>query len=736
MRIIKSFLFYAIGLSITGMAMFRLMDELPSTEIQSVANGEQLTVTQLLSKYHSKSVNLNFQNSQRKLEESEHTNESNEGNTDSGESETEEETEHNSEEESSVSSHSGHEMGSGSKIIFFVIMALLIGCVLKEIKKKTNIPMTPMILIIGLLMGFYSNNLYLLGDCTQLINSINPHTLLTIFIPGLVFEGAYNTDAYVMRKSKWQVLIMAGPGVLITSFILAWAFTDLFSYTSISFSEALIIGSIISTTDPVSVVALLKELGASTRFKTILEGESLLNDGTAYVFFLVCLDVVVNGGINWLDAGIKFIRLSFGGPLFGAIVGFLVSKWVGRIRKDSGLISVISVVACYIVFFYSENYLEVSGILALVSLGVYLSGFMKVNLSHEIDHTVHTVWGFCGFSLETLIFLISGTYIGAKFHEYQDLTLTTTDIWKALIFYPFLTLVRYLVTLIQLPVLNKVGYKITGTSALILSYGGLRGAIALSLGMLVAVDSRLNQHFRDVCLFYVVTTIVFTVCVNGLTIKLLMKVSGFLKKDPIKEKMKHGILRKMLVNTLKEKINVKEEDDLCYANWDQVEHLSKLRQYKVLERLAYKTNQSHPLDTEIINLSMGDESERGSIDDTQGKNNDARKNTKETKLQKLRHHLHHNGLDISGASEDIHKLVEDPFHNIRSEDIKKELRARIYKLLKHNAQLKMDHNECRPDIVRCLKFLCDMCNDEIDHPICIRHLSDTFIVDHDTIKFF
>jgi NhaP-type Na+/H+ or K+/H+ antiporter len=575
MKIVKSFLIYAIGVTIAATTIFRLMEKMPQAHLKRIKQPGELSPSQLMAQLSSSDLKAPTEKDSNiqgrtlaehdaAVEEEPEPSLEEEGHSEENEEEHEE----------------GHHISDGSRIVFFIIATLFIGCVLKEIKKKTNIPFTPMILIVGLLMGFYSKKLYFLGECTELINKIDPHTLLMIFIPGLVFEGAYNTDAYVFGKSKWQVLIMAGPGVLITSFILAWAFTDLFNYTDINFSEALVIGSIISTTDPVAVVALLKELGASTRFKTILEGESLLNDGTAYVFFLVCLDVVESGGIDWVSAGIKFVRLSFGGPAFGIFIGFLVSKWVKRIRKDSGLIAVISVVACYSVFFFSENYLVVSGILALVSLGVYLSGFMKVNLSHEIDHTMHTVWGFCGFSLESLIFLISGTYIGAKFSNYEDLTLTTTDIWKACLFYPFLTFIRYLVTLIQLPVLNMVGYNISVNSALILTYGGLRGAIALSLAMLVAVNENLDQHLRDVCLFYVVTTIVFTVCVNGLTIKYVMKWSGFLKKDPIKEKMKHNVLRKMLINTMKEKRLVKEEDGqngFNGANWDSVDEMSKLK---------------------------------------------------------------------------------------------------------------------------------------------------------------
>lgn len=248
-----------------------------------------------------------------------------------------------------------------------------------------------------------------------------------------------------------------------------------------------------STTDPVAVVALLKDLGASIKFSTLLEGESLLNDGTAYVLFLVSLDIVDKGHLEVIPSIIKFFRLSFGGPLFGLIVGWLCSYWIEVIMKDNTLIVIITAFCTYLLFFLSENYLHVSGILALVSLGVYLGTFCKVHLTHSNDHAVHTIWSFVGFTLETLIFLITGTFIGAKVGEFD---LSYIDLIKVLFFYFMLMVVRTVVIFIQLPFLNLVGkYSISKLSALILSYGGLRGAIALSLGMLVALDDRFNKDF-------------------------------------------------------------------------------------------------------------------------------------------------------------------------------------------------------------------------------------------------
>lgn len=127
-------------------------------------------------------------------------------------------------------------------MIFFCFSSLIIGSVLKEVKKLTNIPYTPMVLIVGALIGFYHQKFGKIGDSMKTISQINPHTLMVIFIPGLLFEGAYNTHGYTFNKSKWQVLLLAGPGVVMTAFAIAYSFKYVFKYNTLSISEALVIG--------------------------------------------------------------------------------------------------------------------------------------------------------------------------------------------------------------------------------------------------------------------------------------------------------------------------------------------------------------------------------------------------------------------------------------------------------------------------------------------------------------
>lgn len=225
-------------------------------------------------------------------------------------------------------------------------------------------------------------------------------------------------------------------------------------------------------------------------------------------------------------------------------MGWFVIFWITRILKDNKLIIGITMFATHLLFYFSEMVFNVSGILALVTFGVYLGTFGRVHLTNQNDHAVHTVWSFIGFLLETLIFLVTGAFVGEQLEHIDKNMLTSSDYWKAPLFYLFVMLVRYVVMMMMRPILNRIGYKITKTSAFILSYGGLRGAIALSLGLLVVLDAEFQDtKFGDLCLFYIFVVIVMTVLINGLTMKFWMRKTGFLKEDPVKVKLKSNLLR-------------------------------------------------------------------------------------------------------------------------------------------------------------------------------------------------
>jgi NhaP-type Na+/H+ or K+/H+ antiporter len=184
-----------------------------------------------------------------------------------------------------------------------------------------------------------------------------------------------------------------------------------------------------------------------------------------------------------------------------------------------------------------------------------------------------------------MLFVMTGTFIGENFAFFENLALKSSDVWKAVLFYVFVFTVRYLVNLFFYPAMNKLGYKLTHASNLILSYGGLRGAIALSLAMIVALDERLNKHFRDLCLFYTVVIILLSILINGMTIKFLMKKTGFLKANLLKMKLHKSLYRQFIIKTLEFESEIKHDKKLNGVNWKDVEKLVHLANYKFLEKI-------------------------------------------------------------------------------------------------------------------------------------------------------
>lgn len=137
------------------------------------------------------------------------------------------------------------------------------GGLLRELYKKTKFPYTPLVVIAGLLMGHYASSLGIVGHSVSIVAGINPHLLLYVFIPILIFESAYNCNWYVFKKAFFNIVLLAGPGVLLGAFMIAITLKLILGYNELSWPGVLMMGSILSATDPVAVVALLKELGAS-----------------------------------------------------------------------------------------------------------------------------------------------------------------------------------------------------------------------------------------------------------------------------------------------------------------------------------------------------------------------------------------------------------------------------------------------------------------------------------------
>lgn len=233
------------------------------------------------------------------------------------------------------------------------------------------------------------------------------------------------------------------------------------------------------------------------------------------VFYLVFASIYKAKGVTVLGIIGQFVQLSIGGPLLGFAVCLLVIVWLRRIVKDELMTISVTFFSCYLTFFFAEGYLGVSGILAIVFLGMGMGAYGRVQINPESEHAVHATWSFIQFVLETLIFIITGAFIGKVFIESGESTIVLSDWIKMIFFFIIMILVRYCMVFILKPLINTTGYPITNKDMIILTYGGLRGAIALALSLMVAVDTEFPQRFRELVLFYMVSMITLTVILNG-----------------------------------------------------------------------------------------------------------------------------------------------------------------------------------------------------------------------------
>ena len=273
---------------------------------------------------------------------------------------------------------SGHTKDIGYYALYFLFLSLVLGALARGATRNTRLPYTVALLFLGLLQGFLHSyvDLGALGTSLDIWVSIGPHTMLAVFLPALVFESAFSLEWHTFRRCATQVLWLAGPGVLMGTGIMGGLLKVTLPYNW-GWGSSLMLGSILSATDPVAVVALLKEVGASKRLGHIIEGESLVNDGTAIVVFSLLNEIAKGATKTASEVVLFFLWVPAGSVLVGVGVAIGCHTWLGlgAVAGDHIVQISVTLFACYLCFLVAEFEAESSGVLAVVVLGVAIGAF-------------------------------------------------------------------------------------------------------------------------------------------------------------------------------------------------------------------------------------------------------------------------------------------------------------------------------------------------------------------------
>ena len=347
--------------------------------------------------------------------------------------------------------------------------------------------------------------------------------ILLVFLPGLIFEAAYHLDLGNLMQNIWLIMGLAVPGFLISTGIVGVAIHLLLN---VPLDVALLFGGLISATDPVSVLALFRELRVPKRLSVLMEGESLFNDGTAVVVFLILLDVVMGGTFDVADGISRFVIVMVGGALTGFTIGMLVNYVLERVVNDNAIQIALTLIMAYGTFLLAEEALHVSPVIAVVVAGVTL-GSNQRNESSPISAQISIAdfWEMVAFLINSAIFLLIGLE--------SPLDLLNTSLGPILIAIVVVIAARFLVVYVTGFLSRRVGDNpIPRVWDRILFWGGLRGSVSLALALSLPADF----EYRELVLALTLGYAIFSLVVGGLTMKPLLKRSGLTRRSETRER--------------------------------------------------------------------------------------------------------------------------------------------------------------------------------------------------------
>ena len=462
--------------------------------------------------------------------------------------------------------------------LLFIIVSLFIGILTKQFLKKLPIPYTVLLLIIGLVLGVidrfeWVNNLKFVTNAIFWAGHIKPEIILYVFLPTLIFEAAFDLDVHTFKKSFWNAFLMAVPGILVAIFISASLAMGI-KYAGIGFGNwtwyiSLMFGSVICATDPVAVVSILKELGGGKKLRTLIESESLLNDGTAIVIFMVFFTILTGTAID-SNPVVDFLIVTLGGVAIGATIGFFTLYIIKTVFNDP-LFEITAIIgSAYLTFFIAES-LHWSGIIGLVTIGLLMTGRGKTKISPEVGHFLHEFWVLAAFIFNTLIFIIVGVIIAHRtrfeIEDFIDLT----------IIYLGIHLIRGMVIFVLFPIMKKIGYGITRKDSIVLWWGGLRGVIGLAMALIVAGETSIDHEVRDQFLFITAGIVLLTSLINATTIKALVTGLGLTRIPVAKATLVSHTIERLKINSQERLQLMKNDRFMGGADWETVEsYLPKL----------------------------------------------------------------------------------------------------------------------------------------------------------------
>ncbi|KJH69696.1 cation:proton antiporter [Aliterella atlantica] len=401
-----------------------------------------------------------------------------------------------------------------------------------------QIPYTLLLVIVGLGLAFADVRLI----------ELSPGLILSIFLPPLLFEAAWNLKWSHLKQNLVPICLYAVMGVVISIVGMALSLNQL---AGISLTTALLIGASLSATDPISVTALFRELGVASRLTTLMEGESLFNDGMAVVAFgfLVALPLG-KAELAFQPIVVQLLTVVGVGIAVGSLIGFGISYLTQRF--DLPLVEQsLTLVAAYGTYLIVED-LGGSGVIGVVTTSLILGNFgSRIGMNPRTRIIVSEFWEFLAFFVNSIVFLLIGDQV--HFSTIGDnigiiaLTIIAMICTRAIAIYTLSSFSNYLTK-------SAIGL----SEQTILWWGGLRGSVSIALAL--SVPASLPE--RDKIIATVFGVVLFTLLFQGLTVKPLVQKLKLIGDGPLRQQYMEFVARIVALKRVLDHLKTDQRPDI------------------------------------------------------------------------------------------------------------------------------------------------------------------------------
>lgn len=402
--------------------------------------------------------------------------------------------------------------------ILVVVSALFSYLNVKYIKLPATIGLMVITLVvtIGVLISSLFTDFFLKQEIWLVSNIDFKTVLLDIMLSFLLFAGALHTNFQQLKSQAKPIIVFATFSTLISTVLVGGFVYFLLKVLSldVDFIYCLLFGALISPTDPIAVLGILKQVGAPKKLEMNIVGESLFNDGVGVVVFLTVFQFAQGtAAVSFGDVAEIFLVEVGGGIALGVIIGWIAFKMMKSI--DNYEVEVIVTLAAVMGGTILAQYLHVSAPLAMVSAGLLIGNdrVRETSMSETTELYIDKFWELVDVLLNSVLFVLIGM-------EILVLTFNTHYMLAGLLTIPALLLARYISLMLPVRLYAKKLDFIPGTN-LIMTWGGLRGGISIALALSLTQDMS-----RDLFLVITYIIVVFSIIVQGLSVGKLIKKIG------------------------------------------------------------------------------------------------------------------------------------------------------------------------------------------------------------------